>query len=418
MKIERIASAVGASASRQGGGSLQDTAAAAMPRAQEPSCHLLDGLARIRLPTRMAMAAGSSSAGAGLAFDEADIASEEILGEGAQGIVFRVTARSGAVHVAKMAFTPEGRVALERERAVYEALGPHPNIPAFHGMGSYRGAPCLLLAQAGGIDLGKLASQLEVAAALLAADTAHVRALVLSLTRQLHAALAHVHERGYSHNDVKPENILVSSEGVLALVDFGLATERSALPMGKGSLGFMAPETLLASDQGLPEYTVRHADAYAAANVILKLSTGLMINQDFDGLVDAPAKLSAMFPMLYRNGRKAEEAAKAGVDPVQGMFDPGVEKQVEALAPLGQPLFSDPPFEDLKRDILLPSLFAPPGGRPAAEEVAVAATVRWNALPEAERQGAAALLRGLFSEPVQRAVRRAAARKAENAAGS
>ena len=52
----------------------------------------------------------------------------------------------------------------------------------------------------------------------------------------------HVHSRGYIHQDLKPDNVMVSSNGTAKLVDFGLAVPIDA-PRGKaGTPGYWAPE--------------------------------------------------------------------------------------------------------------------------------------------------------------------------------
>jgi eukaryotic-like serine/threonine-protein kinase len=62
-------------------------------------------------------------------------------------------------------------------------------------------------------------------------------------------ALEHVHDSGYMHLDFKPENVLVSRNGNLRLVDFDLAQARPPKPkkMSKnpGTPAYMAPEQLL-----------------------------------------------------------------------------------------------------------------------------------------------------------------------------
>lgn len=60
--------------------------------------------------------------------------------------------------------------------------------------------------------------------------------------------LEHVHEEGYMHMDFKPENILVSANGTVRLIDFDLTIPRpekpSKLTENPGTPAYMAPEQL------------------------------------------------------------------------------------------------------------------------------------------------------------------------------
>src|SRR5204862_1472636 len=64
------------------------------------------------------------------------------------------------------------------------------------------------------------------------------------------AALEHMHENGYMHLDFKPENVLVTPNGKVRLVDFDLAQPIPEKPKkmtkkNPGTPAYMAPEQLL-----------------------------------------------------------------------------------------------------------------------------------------------------------------------------
>ena len=74
---------------------------------------------------------------------------------------------------------------------------------------------------------------------------------LLLLLKDLSRALKYIHDRGVIHRDIKPTNIIITTENIPKLVDFGLACETSLcatnLQCCKGNPGtpvFMAPETI------------------------------------------------------------------------------------------------------------------------------------------------------------------------------
>jgi len=62
------------------------------------------------------------------------------------------------------------------------------------------------------------------------------------------SALSHMHENGYMHLDFKPENILVTRNGAVRLIDFDMAQPLPEKPVkfskNPGTPGYMAPEQL------------------------------------------------------------------------------------------------------------------------------------------------------------------------------
>jgi hypothetical protein len=95
---------------------------------------------------------------------------------------------------------------------------------------------------------------------------------VIRVATQIAAALAHAHERGVVHRDVKPANILLDSRGSAYLADFGLALlDDVSLDPGlacAGTPAFMAPE------QRRGDRVTAAADQYALGRTLLAMLLG------------------------------------------------------------------------------------------------------------------------------------------------
>ncbi|HWN71323.1 MAG TPA: protein kinase [Haliangium sp.] len=99
----------------------------------------------------------------------------------------------------------------------------------------------------------------------------------LSIMRQILSGLAHAHEQGITHRDIKPDNVMVDASGSFGdqvrILDFGLAKLRenaSGLTTGfvVGTPSYMAPEQTLAMP--VDERT----DIYACGVVLFEMLTG------------------------------------------------------------------------------------------------------------------------------------------------
>src|SRR5437870_11466691 len=130
------------------------------------------------------------------------------LGEGGMGAVYRATDtklnRDVAIKVLPPAFAGDAArmQRFEREAQVLASLN-HPNIAAIYGI--EQGA--IVMELVGGEDL-KGPVPVETA---------------ISYARQIAIALEAAHEKGVIHRDLKPANIKVTPDGVVKLLDFGLA---------------------------------------------------------------------------------------------------------------------------------------------------------------------------------------------------
>ena len=174
------------------------------------------------------------------------------LGAGGMGEVWR--ARDQRLHRdVAIKVLPEGMVhnELARERFEREARAvaalSHPNILAIHDFGHDEGTAYAVMELLEGATLRERMQQAEITAAR-ALEWAH----------QIAQGLAAAHERGIVHRDLKPDNIFVTRDSVVKILDFGLArmddpavtdnAERTTVVARTspgtimGTIGYLAPE--------------------------------------------------------------------------------------------------------------------------------------------------------------------------------
>jgi serine/threonine-protein kinase len=115
-------------------------------------------------------------------------------------------------------------------------------------------------------------------------------AVALPIAKQLCRALEVAHEEGVIHRDIKPQNMVVQPDGVLKVMDFGIARLAERKPnaghtqagMVVGTPEYMAPEQLFG------EEIDARADLYAAGVVIYECLTGRLPHE-----ADTPMSLIA-----------------------------------------------------------------------------------------------------------------------------
>jgi ABC-type branched-subunit amino acid transport system ATPase component len=134
-------------------------------------------------------------------------------------------------------------------------------------------------------------------------------AIAVSILSGLHAAHEARDEHGAGlglvHRDVSPHNVLVGSDGVVRLIDFGVAKaagRRGVSRTGqlKGKIAYMAPEQLQRGN------VCRRTDVYAASVLLWELLTGehlfdgetegLVLGRVLDDVVPAPSSLRSGLP--------------------------------------------------------------------------------------------------------------------------
>ncbi len=190
------------------------------------------------------------------------------LGRGGVGIVYRATdtllKRPVAVKVLALSGNdPSSNLRLVNEALVVAKLN-HPNIVTVYDAGEQNGQPFVVMEFVAG-------KNLRDAPPAVLSD-------LLSLVRQICAALAHAHAAGVIHRDIKPENVMVLSSPSSAetgprfkLMDFGLAHTADAPQLTKedtlvGTLAYLAPEVI----QGQPASI--QSDLYALGVLLYELA--------------------------------------------------------------------------------------------------------------------------------------------------
>lgn len=172
------------------------------------------------------------------------------LGQGSVGTVLlakeHALGRDVAVKMLRPGSSQAAHASLLAEAKVLAAL-EHPAIPPVYSLGKQDGEPFVAMRRIEGKTLKELLVEPDhpLWAEWSMATGDRFVAVVEILTR-VAEALAHAHERGFVHRDVKPANILVGSLGQAFLVDWGLAIQSGA-PASKtlaGTPAFIAPEML------------------------------------------------------------------------------------------------------------------------------------------------------------------------------
>ena len=232
------------------------------------------------------------------------------LGSGGMGEVYRARDpklhREVAVKILQELFAadPERRQRFEREAQTVAALN-HPGIVTVYSVES---AGDLLFVTMELVE-GKPLSDLIPAGGM---SIAQILKLAIPLTDAVSAA----HQRGITHRDLKPANVMVTDEGRVKVLDFGLAklkepeAEAASLPTqaltgeGRivGTVAYMSPEQA----EGKP---IDHrTDVFSLGIILYEMATG---QRPFKGdtsastvasiLRDAPASVTELKPQMPRD---------------------------------------------------------------------------------------------------------------------
>ena len=198
-----------------------------------------------------------------------EIAGYEILGslgEGGMGHVYRARDTTLQRDLALKVIRPESLTAVGKERFLREARAcsriNHPNIITVYAAGEENGHPYMAMEFISGKTLRDIIDESPVT------WQQAVRWVV-----DIADALSRLHQEGIVHRDLKPENVMVTEDGLVKLMDFGIAhiASSSTLTMEGTSLGtvfYMSPE------QAAGKKADARSDIFSLGTVLYEMLTG------------------------------------------------------------------------------------------------------------------------------------------------
>ena len=205
------------------------------------------------------------------------------LGEGAMGVVYRARDKTlGRLLALKMLSADlTGEEELQRRfnrEAVAIGRLSHPNIVTVYDQGESDGHLYLAMELLEGRDLR---ATIEEAADVSLAD--RIRIMI-----QIAQGLGYAHSKGVVHRDIKPANLLVTNEGIVKILDFGLArvgaggtiTRRGVI---LGTPDYMSPE------QAMGKGVDNRSDIFSAGGVFYEFLT-----------LEKPFKGKTLHSVLYQ----------------------------------------------------------------------------------------------------------------------
>ena len=218
---------------------------------------------------------------------------EAAIGQGGMAAIFRALDTELDDHVAIKVFTlptqdPEVLQRFKQELSVARKLS-HPNVVRLHDIGVHQGCRFITMELLSGEDLGKVLARERMKLAR-----------ALELLSQACAGLQIAHDRGVIHRDMKPENLFLTEEGVLKVMDFGIAKDtnissKTRTGMIAGTPAYMSPEQIA----GFARVTLL-TDIYALGIIAYQMCTG-----------DVPFSHPEMMPTLMMHVSQPPGSARS-----------------------------------------------------------------------------------------------------------
>jgi Tol biopolymer transport system component len=238
-----------------------------------------------------------------------------LIGEGGMGEVYRARDtrldRDVAIKLlpADLTHDADRLRRSEREARVLASLN-HPNIAAIFGLEEGDGLAGLVLELVPGLTL----QQHLARCGQLSLDEA------LAIAQQMAAALEAAHQHGIVHRDLKPANVTITPDGLVKLLDFGLARAETADPRGSESAALVTGEgailgtaAYMSPEQARGQATDRRTDIWAFGAVLFEMLTGQRVFHG-ESVADTLAAVIHRDPQLDRLPRSTPWYVRATIE--------------------------------------------------------------------------------------------------------
>lgn len=199
----------------------------------------------------------------------------EKIGEGGMAVVYkakdRLLNRYVAIKILRPEFTQDEQFLESFKRESQAAAGlQHPNIVSIYDVGRTGNINFIVMELVDGrplLDLIKEKGRLDYKT-------------TIDIAKQMASALSIAHKHQIIHRDVKPHNIMITSDGVAKLTDFGIARAVSNATMVADTSKIIGSVHYFSPEQARGAYVDERSDIYSLGIVMFEMLTGRV---PFDG---------------------------------------------------------------------------------------------------------------------------------------
>ncbi|XP_067343074.1 myosin-IIIa isoform X1 [Channa argus] len=202
----------------------------------------------------------------------------ETIGKGTYGKVYKVLNKIDGSKAAVKILDPIHDIdeEIEAEYNILKALSDHPNVVKFYGMYYKKDAKCgdqLWLV----LELCNGGSVTDLAKGLLRRGDRMDEAIIAYIIHEALMGLQHLHINKTIHRDIKGNNILLTTQGGIKLVDFGVSAQLTNTRLRRntsvGTPFWMAPEVIACEQQLDSTYDAR-CDVWSLGITAIELGDG------------------------------------------------------------------------------------------------------------------------------------------------